>query len=787
MILGMDFGTTNSGMAVYDGAELRTIPLDASGAGGAIDRTALYITHDHHISTGQQAIDRYLAQNVGRPVRMERVRVGTISVTAAEIGTYYRDVHIQSDVLSPGRLFTSFKTFLASTSFEGTVIGGLTYALDDIVATYLHLAKMRAERFLGREAHAIVLGRPVAFSRDPEADVLARDRLVGAALRAGYDSVYVQYEPVAAALQYETTLRREQVVLIFDFGGGTLDVTIMRLGNPKTREVLATAGLPVAGDIFDQRIVRLKLAPLFGEGSAYGPPGRTSTVPTWIYDALSDWQSIITLQQPENRAVLEDILATARQPRSIRNLIELAAKNYGLALYTAVEAAKRTLSDETEAVIQFHGATFSLHEPLTRGAFEALILQETQEIEQMLKEVVLAAGLAPSGIDAVVRTGGSSRIPVFVAMLRRIFGAEKVRDIDAFSSVTAGLAVAARRIDTGELEAAPYRQDGRSDTAPAISTRARAIDPGFLSAWVAAHEQATVAPNPCAAITWVTTGYELVTTELGVGALDVASPIALEGAASATQARLTGLDDRLVLVTSAYRFLLATPRQLLVLARGGLRLSQVHGFTHGEVVCALTRWDDLRDDPRLAVVSSRGRMRVIGMERVRDRLDRSIPFTLETTSESDPVALVGLNGAQRLTFVTSAGRALRFGMTSVPFHGIQAIKREKQERLVGCVAVEEADHLLIIAADGTARRLDAGQVPLVTEPNTRGAPVATRMAVRCAVRHDPRARLWLLTSRYLRPVAPALLSEPPALGSKPLRLAALDAGEQVIAAVTTPV
>src|SRR5215467_4142638 len=157
MILGMDFGTTNSGMAVYDGRTLRSLPLGPSDSNGAVDRTALYLTHDHRLMTGQRAIDRYLAQNVGRPVKMERVRVGTIAVTAAEIGTYYRDVHIMRDVLAPGRLFTSFKTFLASTGYEGTVVGGLRYALDDIVSAYLRVAKLRAERALGRELRAVVL------------------------------------------------------------------------------------------------------------------------------------------------------------------------------------------------------------------------------------------------------------------------------------------------------------------------------------------------------------------------------------------------------------------------------------------------------------------------------------------------------------------------------------------------------------------------------------------------------------------------------------------------------
>src|SRR5579871_6456805 len=114
MIIGMDFGTTNSGMAAYDGHTLTPIPLSRATAAQAIDRTALYITNDHAITIGRMAIDRYLEQNVGRPTRIQRVRVGTIEVVASDIAKYDRDVYIDKDVLSPGRLLLSFKSSLST-------------------------------------------------------------------------------------------------------------------------------------------------------------------------------------------------------------------------------------------------------------------------------------------------------------------------------------------------------------------------------------------------------------------------------------------------------------------------------------------------------------------------------------------------------------------------------------------------------------------------------------------------------------------------------------------------
>ena len=163
MRIGMDFGTTNSGVAHYDGAQLRLLALDPSALNPEIARSALYLTHDRQLHFGQAAITNYYEQNLNRPVQLERVHVGEIELTFAELPTFLRDVYIERDVFSPGRLFLSFKSSLASRSYVGTAVSEDFYLLEDIIALYLYSARRRAEREWGAELREVVLGRPGAL------------------------------------------------------------------------------------------------------------------------------------------------------------------------------------------------------------------------------------------------------------------------------------------------------------------------------------------------------------------------------------------------------------------------------------------------------------------------------------------------------------------------------------------------------------------------------------------------------------------------------------------------
>ena len=452
MRIGLDFGTTNSGAAVFDGRHVHLFPLDPTSLDPAVMRSTLYITRDQQAFIGQEAIDTYYEQNVGRPSRMIRQAIGEIEVTFAEMGsvkgypvgpsTVIRDVYMLVDELTPGRMLHSLKSELAG-GHAGTTIFGQRYELEELVAIYLREIRRRVEAHSGESVDGVVLGRPVRFvGGESEAeDGRAEDRLRRAAEMAGFRDVRFELEPVAAALHYELLVGRPQNVVVFDFGGGTLDVTVMRIGEPG-RRVFASGGVGVAGDAFDQRIIAGLLLDHFGRGSTWGEDALP--FPSQYVDALVNWQTIPELNRPETLHFLRLAQATSSHPEQVRALESLLVNNYAMRLIDEVERAKVALSTAHWALIRLTGEDVDVWQPVTRSQFEALIAEAAQRVEACLVDTLERSGLQADEIDTVVRTGGSAQIPHFVAMIERIFGPEKVVLSDVFSGVTAGLAIRAR-------------------------------------------------------------------------------------------------------------------------------------------------------------------------------------------------------------------------------------------------------------------------------------------------------------------------------------------------------
>ena len=229
MIVGMDFGTTNTGAALFDGKRVRLLPLDPLSQTPEVCRSAIYMSRTGDYYYGSQAMSLYFNQNIGRPTRYRKVWVGQIMQVFADLPVFYRDVYVFEDEFSPGRLFTSIKTALRSQDYQGTVFRGNWYNASDLVAIFLMGMRLHMEQEIGQPITDVVLGRPVNFSIDPTEDRVAQSRLLDAAFKAGFTKVYLEYEPVAAALAYEQTLSKPETVLVFDFGGGTLDFTIMEI------------------------------------------------------------------------------------------------------------------------------------------------------------------------------------------------------------------------------------------------------------------------------------------------------------------------------------------------------------------------------------------------------------------------------------------------------------------------------------------------------------------------------------------------------------------------------
>ena len=477
MRIGLDFGTTNSGAAVFDGERVHVLPLDPFSHDAAVIRSTIYVTRDHQVFIGREAVETYYRQNIGRPSKMVRQYVGEIEMTVGDVGsvkgyplgsqTFVRDVYVLVDELTPGRLLRSLKSGLAM-GYEGTTIFGRYYELEDLIALYLRQIRERVEAETGQPVEGVVLGRPVNFAggSSPADNQRAVERLRRAAERAGFPEVAFELEPVAAALHYELTLDRPQNVVVFDLGGGTLDITVMRVGDPGRREVFATGGVGIAGDVFDQRVIQALLLEHFGRGSTVrlspaaelipseneGP--RTSThdeasgerdspFPSQYTDALVNWQTIPELNKPETLHFLQLAQIDGSHPARVRALESLLVNNYAARLFDEVEGAKIALSEAHFALVRLAEEEIDIWQPLTRSQFESLIAAETQRIEACLLETLDRSGLSAGEVDTVIRTGGSAQIPCFIEMLGRVFDPDKVVLSAVFSSVTAGLAVRA--------------------------------------------------------------------------------------------------------------------------------------------------------------------------------------------------------------------------------------------------------------------------------------------------------------------------------------------------------
>ncbi len=775
MIIGMDFGTTNSGIAQFDGKHLRMIPLDPSSANPHVARSALYITNDRGVHIGRDAIDTYYAQNLNRPTKLEYVRVGEIELTFADL-SFIRDVYVERDVFAPGRLFLSFKMGLPSAHYLGTIVGSHYYFLEDIIATYLYVTRTRAELELNQPVDSIVLGRPVRYSEKEEENTLAQERLLQAAFRAGYKTVYLQYEPIAAAYYYETQIDGEQNVLIFDFGGGTLDISVLRVGNPRTRRVLANGGIAIAGDVFDQKITRAKFPPHFGEGGHYRDARQTLPVPSSYYEAFANWQDLLSLQRPERLDAIRRMERTASEPLKIRALLALITSNYALKMFDLAEASKRQVSDQPGTLMKFDGPGFIVRERLTRAEFEKLIRGDVRAIAARLDEVLADAGLKPEQIDAVIRTGGSSLIPAFIDLLQARFGADKVRAVDAFSSVTAGLGILAHEIETGQSALKAYHAAEMTGSA-----RLNASDQGgvpvvdfdLIKKLIQVREGESAQGAGAHVLLVSTSAGELI-----AGALNAAKSTHYADTAAAD---VFLPDDYALLLTTEYRVFRRPVRDLADLYANGLKLAEIEGFQSDafgkETVCALGHWSALADAEDALLLTTNGYAQRFTGSQFSARLAQAVPYQLPRRRSAQgtrgyPAALLGLTGAREVLVIGGAGRAARLLVSDLELGEQRALRLSGDGRVIGAFTLgaeqTRSAEVLIASSSGYAKRVPVGALSL-SGVNTSGDKIALRGAPVAARLYRADAPLYGLTSTRLVPLDSSMpLSTPDEGDSYPL-------------------
>lgn len=407
---GIDFGTSNSTVGLADGTGARLIALE--GGAATLPSAVFWQVEGAPPLFGRAAIAAYLEGEEGRLMRSLKSTLGSGLI---------------HDKTAVGGKAVSFRQVL------GRFIG------------HLRAAQQAAAPGLDR----VVLGRPVHFvDDDAAADAAAEAKLAEIARDCGWREVAFQYEPIAAALHYETTVAREELVLIVDIGGGTSDVSVVRVG-PQRRtqadraaDILANDGIRVGGTDFDRLLSLAEAMPHLGYLSATRAGG---LMPRHYWLDLATWHRINALYTARTAADLKALRHEAARPDLLGRMAAVVEGHHGHALAMRVEEVKIALSEAPAARLAMSDLGGGPNPVVRREGFEAAVEAPLARIGDLLRRVLAQAGVGAQDIGTAFLTGGSAQLPVLRSAVVAVLPGVRLETGDMLGSVGTGLALEARR------------------------------------------------------------------------------------------------------------------------------------------------------------------------------------------------------------------------------------------------------------------------------------------------------------------------------------------------------
>jgi len=410
-ICGLDFGTSNTTLGTIEGDAPILAELEA---GETTIPSAIFYEVDGAVLIGRKAIAAYVDG-------------------------------------SPGRLMRSLKSVLGTSLIDETTrLGRERTSFRDVIAYYLGAVKRRAEQATGLELRDVVHGRPVHFvDNAPDADRKAEETLHQVARDVGFRNVTFQFEPIAAALDYEREITTEEVALIADIGGGTSDFSIVRLGPERHKkadrsaDILANDGVRIGGTDFDRQLSLGVVMPLFGFGSAMNRAGLD--VPSSYFHDLATWSSINRMYEPRVLADIRQVRREASEPELLDRLVRVVEEQRGHTLAMEVEEAKIALSHQRRAGIPLEWIASGLHATIDRPDLVSHTQQLADRIAARIRNCLTQAHLSAGGIDAVFLTGGSVQLAHVRNAIRKATPSARLVDGDTFGAVGKGLTIEALR------------------------------------------------------------------------------------------------------------------------------------------------------------------------------------------------------------------------------------------------------------------------------------------------------------------------------------------------------
>ncbi|MFZ6655162.1 Hsp70 family protein [Undibacterium sp. TJN19] len=416
---GVDFGTSNSTVGWHRPGQSALLALEEDKV--TLPSVVFFNVEDDEVTYGRAALTNYLAGY-------------------------------------EGRLMRSMKSLLGTSLMDGqTEVQGKALPFRQLLAQFIGELKQRAERSAGTSFTRAVLGRPVHFiDDDSTADRLAQDTLEQIARAAGFTEVQFQYEPIAAAFDYESRISKEELVLIADIGGGTSDFSLVRLSPERASkfdrkdDILGNGGVHIGGTDFDKYLSLTHVMPLLGLG---GRLGSQIDVPSSYYFNLATWHTINLVYTQKVWRELQEVyrdINNADLRLRFERLLNLVEERDGHWLAIKSEEAKILLSDEQNISLSLNRLrskqpTQPCQLILDQDGLQASIAHLTTNIGNTVAEVLRTANIRPDQVDTVFFTGGSSGVRGLRQQIGSIVPAATKVEGDLFGSIGAGLGLDATR------------------------------------------------------------------------------------------------------------------------------------------------------------------------------------------------------------------------------------------------------------------------------------------------------------------------------------------------------
>ena len=410
-LYGIDFGTTNSALAIYD-EESKKIHSTI------IIPSLIYFYHQFNTTTASNYV------------------VGEEAITA----------YLKDDM--KGRFIKSVKQILSRSSFSETRIHNKKYNASDLVAIILKELKDRADQLIGQDCRKAIIGRPVFFDDDNvQKDTLAQTRLNKSAEIAGFVDIRFQFEPIGAAFAYEKNLVKKENVLVADLGGGTTDFTYLVLDPEKVgskdrkNDMMANGGIYIGGDSFDSAFMWEKGTPYFGKNTQYeATPGKVLTVPKSLFANICSWEQMNFFNGLRIRKDIEDYYYFSGEDPQFKNLITLIENNLGYSVFQSIEKTKITLTNADSAVFSYNNMDINIDEEIPLPDYEQIIAKDVNRIANYLDEFMLQNNIDPQNINSLFLTGGTSMVGSIQKLFKNKFPHVNLNSGDNFKSVAKGLA-----------------------------------------------------------------------------------------------------------------------------------------------------------------------------------------------------------------------------------------------------------------------------------------------------------------------------------------------------------